>query len=151
VNPGGAIISLNNVGAVTPGSTYTLMTFNSATSPANISLDPGTAKFGFNTAALNVTSTSISVTIAGPPVPSAAYWSGAYGGNWNAAGGLNSNQSNFNTAASAGDNTLQLPGPTTDVLFATSSPSPVNLATHLGQNFIIKSLTLKAGTGTCHH
>ncbi|HVT82598.1 MAG TPA: autotransporter-associated beta strand repeat-containing protein, partial [Phycisphaerae bacterium] len=142
VNPGGAVIRLNNLGNIVPG-TYILMGFNNATAPSNVSLD--TSTLGLYNATLNVSSTAISVTIGGHAYPAKAYWTGAYSNKWNGAGGPGLDQANFVSAASGGTNTLQVPGPSTDVFFAPGLSNTLN--TNLGQNMMIRSLTISPGTG----
>ncbi len=140
VNPGGALVKLNNMGALNSG-TYTLMSYSNSVAPSNLTLD--TSSLVLSSATLSASTTALTLVIAANPFPATAYWSGAYGNSWNAAGGPQSDQANFNTAATGGTNTLQVPGPTTDVIFANTASA----FTTLGQNFIIKSLTVAAGAG----
>lgn len=142
-NAGGVLIVLNTLGASLPGDNYTLMTFSTPQVISNVSL--ASNRLGLNTVTLNVSANSIGVSIAGQPVPATAYWTGTYGSSWTSIGGVNGDLGNFNTNATGGINTLQLPYATTDVFFTANGAS--NLNTTLDQNFYVKSLTVKAGTG----
>lgn len=152
VNAGGVVVFLNNLGSLALGETYTLLNFaagagdgfviGSGTTVGGISLDAGSINLGFNTATLNVTSTSVQVTIGGSATPTTAYWTGALGSTWNARSGLNGN---WTTDAAGTVNAQQIPGTTTDVHFAADGAT--NLTSTLGQDFSIKSLTFRSGTG----
>ena len=52
---------------------------------------------------------------------------------------------NFTSDSAGTTNTQQIPGATTDVHFYATNANTANLATTLGQNFTIKSLTLDGG------
>jgi len=73
-------------------------------------------------------------------VPSAAYWNGTLGTNWNTLSGA-SFATNWSTTAAGGTDTHALPGATTDVFFTTSGGGS-NLSTTLGAPLAIKGLTL---------
>lgn len=62
-----------------------------------------------------------------------AYWNGSTAGLW-------TTDANWNTDVNSGV-TATAPISTTDVFFSTTTPVPVNLATTLGQNFSINSLS----------
>jgi autotransporter-associated beta strand protein len=70
--------------------------------------------------------------------PNALYWTGASGSVWNVA-------ATWNNAISGGTPSASAPGSTSNVAFATTSPSPSNLATSLGGNTTVNSLNFLAG------
>src|SRR5205807_269974 len=97
----------------------------------------------YNLSLANSTTTNeiLTVTVA---APATAYWSGTASGSWNAIGP--GNVTNWRTDATSNIDTQQIPGPTTNVFFATTAPVATNLATTLGADFSIASLTFNAGT-----
>ena len=77
------------------------------------------------------------------PFPLTAYFTGSFGGNWNAINGAGlSGNVNFNSLSTGGTNTGQVPFMNTDVHFYATSSTGSTVATTLGQNFTINSLTL---------
>lgn len=74
----------------------------------------------------------------GPVSLATAYWKGGQGGNWN----TTSPGYNWTSDASGATAVTALPGATTDVHFVASSPGTV--ATTLGQDFSVKSVTFDA-------
>jgi len=84
---------------------------------------------------------SLQVVIGSSTVPTTAFWAGSLNGNWN---GFNSTASTNWRVSATGADTNALPVSTSDVTFATTSPTPGTLATTLGQNFTINSLTFSS-------
>jgi autotransporter-associated beta strand protein len=139
---GGGLITLLPGGNYLP-TTWTLMTFPSGTAP-NVQLDAGSQRLGPNAVTMNMTETSLSVNIAGVPVPAAAYWTGAYGSSWAACGeGTDWRETNF-ISEPAGSNTQQWPGMITSVYFMPLAAGGLN--TVLGKDFWIDGLVVQAGT-----
>jgi autotransporter-associated beta strand protein len=147
VNPGGAIVSLRDWGGIVPGTNYKLVTYASSVPLPNVTLASDSTRLGLNTVQLFATTTDISVTVTGAPIPAEAYWTGAYGSSWAAIGGPSSDQANFNTSATGSTNTLQLPGAVTNINFVPLGP-PADINTTLGRNFIIHNLVAKTGAGS---
>ncbi len=92
---------------------------------------------------LSLTETPTAVTLNVTPLVGTdqAYWTGAAGSAWN------SGLSNFNTSASGGTAISAGAGAVTDVYYATTSPSPTNLSSSLGQAYTINSLNFLSGVG----
>ena len=101
---------------------------------------------GYN---LSLTTTANAVTLTGTlagTAPATAYFKGNNGAFWNAFSGGSTNTGNFTSDAGGTTAVNALIDGTTDVhLFATGA---TNLATSLGQNFTIKSLTTDGVTNT---
>jgi fibronectin-binding autotransporter adhesin len=153
VNAGGARIVINSLvlgSALSSGTTYTLMTFNSSsgagfatgsgTTVGAISLASSMLTFGVS-GVLDVNSNSIQVVTSVSQAPSTAYWSGVNGNTWNATDSTG-NYGNFTTDP-AGTNFIQsYPSSNTNVIFsANGNGAPANLNNTLGANFDINSLT----------
>ncbi|HYO08237.1 MAG TPA: autotransporter-associated beta strand repeat-containing protein [Tepidisphaeraceae bacterium] len=148
LNSGGATIYVTNFGNLTSGAPYTLMTFPSATglttgtgtTVGNLTLDPS-VNFGPFTAKLQVDATSVKLIIeGGGAAPTVAYWTGGVSNAWNGFSSANGGTFNFATSSAGGTSVSGFVGATTDVIFTANTAS--NLATTLGQNTSIKSLTI---------
>ena len=97
----------------------------------------------YNLSLANSTTTNeiLTVTVAAPAI---AYWSGTASGSWNSIGP--GNVTNWRTDATSNIDIQQIPGPATNVFFATTTPIATNLANTLGADFSIASLTFNAGS-----
>ena len=140
VNPGGAAVKINDLGGMTPGQTFSLMTFTNGVAPTGITLDPS-VQFGFNVGTLAISATALQLSITGNTVPTIAYFTGAYSTAWN--GSSSGTNANFSTDSAGTINTNQLPGTVTDVYLGADGVSTV--ATTLGANFSVHSLNFVAG------
>lgn len=138
---GSTQVSINTLGLLSVGTTYTLINgySGSIANPANLSLAPFTGVDTTHTGVL-VSSNGLLQLVIANPVPTSAYWSGSIDGNWNTAV-TGTAASNWRTDATSNTDTYALPGATTDVHFVTSNPTAANFTTTLGQAFAIKSLS----------
>lgn len=111
---------------------------------APLTVNATTGNFGGYVLGLQARSDGLWLTETANPTPAVAYWSGALSTAWNFFSGGNANNSNWLNGP-AGTDTHAAPGATTNVFLTANTAG--NLATTLGQNFEINSLTF-TGTGT---
>jgi autotransporter-associated beta strand protein len=145
VDAGGANLSLTNIGGVSSGQSYDLITFASGagagfstgtgTTVGSLTLTTPSLTFGV-TGTLNVTNTAVQLVTSGAPTPTVAYWKGTKGTTWaaNSAG-----TGNFTTNAAGTTFVQAYPAATTDVIF--SATGATNFTHTLGQPFAVNSVT----------
>jgi autotransporter-associated beta strand protein len=146
----GAVLNIFPTGAIVNG-TYTLLSYASQSSGAaggGFAFSNGTQTETLNGATLTLTNSAtaetLNVTTTAGTVPATAYFQGSVDANWNTIDATTA-VTNFTLDSAGTSNTLQLPGATTDVHFYATNANTANLATTLGQNFTIQSLTLDGG------
>ena len=83
----------------------------------------------------------------GAPPLTAAVWKGALSNSWSTGGG--GTASNWATDTTGATDTLQIPGPATDVTFSVGGGG-ANLNTVLGQDFAIKGLIFTSSADAAH-
>lgn len=143
VDSGGAILTLNVVqSGGYDGASRVLISSPTTdlTAGGSIVLNTTGGNWGGYNLSLNTTASAVSVssTLAGP-APAVAYFKGNNNGFWNGFSGGAANISNFTTDSAGTIPATTLIDSSTDVhLFATGA---ANLATTLGQDFTIKTLT----------
>ncbi len=127
-------------GSVSPG-TYTLISSSSPLT-GTINLDSSAMPTGFLSYSGAINGNNYELTVTGNPTPATAYWKGDVSAIWSDATGAP--DSNWTSDAEGTTDASQVPGATTDVVFAATGSA--NGATTLGANTTIDSLTF--GTGT---
>ena len=153
VNTGGAAFSFNDLGGLSAGQTFNLITFGSGAGAGfatgsgvtvgGLTLANTTLSFGV-TGSLEVSSTAVQLVTGGIAAPATAYWSGAQGSQWTATD-VGMTAGNFTTDQAGTTAVTAYPAASSDVFFGATGAT--QLANTLGQNFAIKSLNFLAGTG----
>ena len=145
----GAKVSINALGALTVGNSYTLISGGAGSNLATNGLSLSTASAlrvvgGGNTYSVSLANTATTSTLTVNGILS-LYWSGSQNAVWNTsnAGPL----TNWNTDAASGVNSGVIPTSTTDVYFNTSTPVATNLTNTLGADTSIYSLNYSAASG----
>lgn len=147
VSSGSTTVNVNAMSPLSFGQTYTLVSGYTGTMAAN-NFSPGTLTGDASHSLVAVLNNSGSLQVlVGAATPSTAYWAGDRDALWNSADAVTV-ATNWRTAATGDVNTFAVPGTTTDVHFATTTPAAANLATTLGQNFSIKTLTFDSAIST---
>jgi autotransporter-associated beta strand protein len=127
----------------TPGS-YPVITASGGLG-SNFNLSSSEVNIGgnlYNLALINSsTAETVSIT-ANTSVLATAYWAGAINNNWNTQNGVSTNWRTDNTGST---DTYKIPGTATNVFFSTGNVNTANLATTLGANQSINTLTFLAG------
>jgi fibronectin-binding autotransporter adhesin len=147
LNAGGGVVNIIPTGAIVNG-TYTLISYGSLAGGGVLVFSNGqqTETLGGATLTLAGGPTAQTLTISNSatgPVPTAAWFQGNFSSNWATIDG--SGNTNFTTDAPGATNAQQVPGAATDVHLYAGNANTGNLATTLGENFTIKSLTVDGG------
>lgn len=134
--------TLRLTGSTSPG-TYTLIG-TAAPLSGSFTIDTSGMAAGFLSFGGSISGNDYVLTVTGNPIPGTAWWKGDVSANWNDA----SVAPNSNWAGNAAGtiDPGQLPGASTDVIFAASGSA--NPVTSLGANFTVKSLTFETGSHT---
>ncbi len=143
VNPGGAVIGLNQLSgtSIVPG-TYNLITFGSDSGPGGLTFAGGATILSQNGGNFKLLSTAGAEQLAVLMPPANAYWTGAQGtSSWSTLVG--GSHTNWGSTA-GGPDTNMFPGATSNIFFTASGAS--NFArTTLDGNFTVNSLTFNNG------
>ncbi|MBL9090568.1 MAG: autotransporter-associated beta strand repeat-containing protein, partial [Planctomycetaceae bacterium] len=146
IGGGGVTLNPTLAGALANG-TYTLIS-----APGGGLLNTNGSTGGFTLAAnvvggaslaFNLTDTLLSITVSNAPAPPPTAFFRGNAPNWNSFTG---GSLNWATDATGTTPTDALPGPVTDVRFYVTGADPANLATTLGQDFSIRTLSYDVGT-----
>jgi autotransporter-associated beta strand protein len=120
---------------------YNLLTTGAALA-GTINLDSSAMPTGFVTYGGAISGNDYVLTVSGTATPGSAWWKGDVSGTWTDAS--LAPDSNWTSDAAGTIDTAQLPGSTTDVIFAATGSA--NNATTLGSDVRVKSLSFEAGT-----
>ncbi len=141
---GAAVLSGSNTvrisGPVAPG-TYTLISSGAALS-GTITLDSSAMPVGFLSYIGAVNGNNYELTVSGNVAPGTAYWKGDVSNSW--ADASSAPNSNWSLDPAGSNDAGQIPGLTSDVVFAASGST--NNSTLLGADVSVDSLTF--GTGS---
>ena len=136
----GGVFTVNIAGlaGAATGTAYTFFDASSGLSTNDFAAGAITAGGGItssDTMTFALSGSDVTVTLNAPAVssPALAYWTGTNSTSWTNAG-------NFNTTNSGGTALSSISSSTTDVVFATTSPTPTNLSTTLDRATTINSL-----------
>ncbi len=145
---GSTQINANALSTLTLGGAYTLINGYTGTiaSPGNLGAGTlsGDATHSLGMILNNANSLQILI---GAATPTSAWFNGTTNVNWNQMAASTA-ATNWVTTSGGGTDTFALPGSTTDVHFYATTANTGNLATTLGQNFTINSLTFDGGSLT---
>ncbi|MFI5377705.1 MAG: autotransporter-associated beta strand repeat-containing protein, partial [Tepidisphaerales bacterium] len=147
IGAGGVNLNLTAGSSVLNGTTQTLIIApgGGLNSGGGILFD--TTKGNFGGYALNLVNSGTSLQLTETPLaptPTTAYFKGSQDANWNTFTGGNANNSNWTSDPAGTLDTFRTPDAITDVHFQSTNANPANLATTLGRNFTIQSLTVDA-------
>ncbi len=132
--------TLRLTGSTSPG-TYTLIG-TAAPLSGTFTLDTTGMAAGFLSFNGSISGNDYVLTVTGNPIPGTAWWKGDVSGDWNDA--TVAPNSNWASNAAGTSDPGQLPGASTDVIFAATGAS--NSTTNLGANFNVRSLTFETGS-----
>ena len=145
---GGISVSITGLGSLS-GTQQTLLSGILASgSFASFTLGVTDGNFSGRTVSLGSDATHLYLVESAPNAdPATAYWKGNVSSIWNGFKDGNLNTTNWTSDVAGATSTNQSPGPTTNVLFSVAGGG-ANLATTLGANATINSLTFTADAGT---
>jgi autotransporter-associated beta strand protein len=141
-DPGGAQINIGT--SPLANATYTLIDYGSDTGltvGTNLTLGTHPSALG-TTYTLNLSSSALTVTVSGTTAPTAAYWTGLQGDSYNW-GDHTGASTNWATNAAGTTDTAQVPGASSDVVFAANNATSASLNTSLETGYTINSLTIR--------
>ncbi|MGA2498363.1 MAG: autotransporter-associated beta strand repeat-containing protein, partial [Tepidisphaeraceae bacterium] len=141
-NAGGALVTINALNGVYDGSTKVVFVSPATdlTAGGPITLNAAAGNWGGYQLSLATNPHDVRITGVANATPATAYFKGSIDANWNTFTGGSANNSNWTTDSGGTTDPHALPAATTDVHFYATGGT--NLATTLGRDFTIQSLTM---------
>lgn len=146
IGAGGVTVNITSLGGL-DGTTQTLISApgGGLTTGGGFTLNAASGNFGGNILGLTNSGTALQLTQTANAEQATLYFKGNQGTSWSAFANGNANNSNWTTDAAGNNDALTAPTAITDVHFYTTNATLASLATTLGRNFTIKSLTTDGG------